>query len=152
LKREIQTPRRSSESFLAATHLMGQLRFLVPNRERVSPTAIESAHCTGRDHLPFIGHAATSANGELVVEREDSESGTFNILWPLAERGNLLLTTATLLERPDPYHLPVELARGTLNRLRNLLADWEASSLAVPDQVRADLAESLAAFVQATAN
>jgi hypothetical protein len=130
---------------------MGQIRFLVPNRERVSPTAIETAHCSGRDHLPFIGRTATGANGELIVDRDDSESGVFNILWPLAERGNLLLSTATLVERPDPYHLPLELARGTLNRLRNLLADWEASALIVPDQVRADVAESLSAFVQAAA-
>ena len=29
------------------------------------------------------------------------------------------------MERPRPYNLPVELARGTLNRLRNQVSLWQ---------------------------
>ncbi len=35
-----------------------------------------------------------------------------------------LVGTATLAERPAPYMLAVELARGKLNDIRNQLSDW----------------------------
>jgi Glycosyl hydrolase family 10 len=131
---------------------MGQLHFLVPQPERLSPESIASAHFTGRDRLPLITSAELETPGELLVDREDGESGSFNILWPVEGRGRILLTTSTLIERQQPYLLPLELARGTLNRLRNLLAEWEASGLATPEPVRKLLAEALESFVVAVAN
>jgi hypothetical protein len=47
-----------------------------------------------------------------------------------------MLSTASLMERPEPYHLQVELARGTLNRLRNQIAGWELFHISVPQEVR----------------
>jgi hypothetical protein len=130
---------------------MGQHHFLVPHPNRVSPRAIQTAYICGRDYLPFVCRVTTSGGGELVVDREEEESGTFNILWPTATHGSLLLSTATLVERPQPYLLPLELARGTLNRLRNLVADWQALGLATPATVNNHLVESLDSFVKAVA-
>jgi len=48
----------------------------------------------------------------------------------------LVLSTASLMEREPRYHLPVELARGTLNRVRNQLAAWEQAGLVLADTVR----------------
>src|SRR5262249_41292482 len=45
----------------------------------------------------------------------------------------LLLGTATLMERERPYHLTVELARGSLNRLRNQIAVWQTLGMTVSD-------------------
>ncbi|HTQ39528.1 MAG TPA: hypothetical protein VMJ32_10895, partial [Pirellulales bacterium] len=69
---------------------MGQIRFLVPQPNRVSPQAIQTAHICGRDRLPFICRVTAGTSGELTVERDEDESGTFNILWPVAERGGML--------------------------------------------------------------
>ncbi|HEY2827141.1 MAG TPA: endo-1,4-beta-xylanase [Pirellulales bacterium] len=130
---------------------MGQLHFLVPPPHRVLPQAIQSAHICGRDYLPFVSRVTYSPNGELTIDREEDESGTFHILWPTASHGNLLLSTATLVERPEPYLLPLELARGTLHRLRNFLAEWQATGMTIPPAVNGHLSESLHCFVKAVA-
>jgi hypothetical protein len=130
---------------------MGQFHFLVPDTSQLSPQALQRAYVCGRDYLPFVSRITTGPGGELTVDREEDESGTFNILWPTAGHGTLLLSTATLVERPEPYLLPLELARGTLHRLRNFLADWQASGLSVPEAVNKSLEESLQCFVQAVA-
>ncbi len=129
---------------------MGQLRFLIPRSDRLSQQAIESAHICGRDRLPWITRI-TVADGQLVADRDESESGTFHILWSLAGREPLLLSTATLMERPEPYQLPLEMARGTLNRLRNLLADLQMAGMPPFDTVSASLTEAMKCFVQAVA-
>ncbi len=130
---------------------MGQFHFLVPDPGQLSPQAIQTAYVCGRDYLPFVSRVTPGPGGELTINREEDESGTFNILWPTTSHGSLLLSTATLVERPEPYLLPLELARGTLHRLRNFLADWQASGLSVPESVSKSLAESLQFFVQAVA-
>jgi hypothetical protein len=130
---------------------MGQLRFLVPQANRVSAQAVQTAHISGRDRLPFVCRVTVGSNGELTIERDEDESGTFNMLWPVAERGNLLLSTATLVERAKPYLLPLELARGTLNRLRNLWAEWQSVGAAEPAGVQSQLTESRNYFVEAVA-
>ena len=76
-----------------------------------------------------------------MVKRSESDSGQFHIPWPVEGYGELMLATATLMEREAPYHLSVELARGTIHRLRQHLATWQAWGLAVSDQ-RADAAGS----------
>ncbi len=51
-----------------------------------------------------------------------------------------MLSTASLMERPRPYHLQVELARGTLNRLRNQIAAWEGLGMTIPGEILPRLA------------
>ncbi|MCC7086847.1 MAG: endo-1,4-beta-xylanase [Pirellulales bacterium] len=127
---------------------MGQMRFLVPHRDRLTPQAIRSAHLRGQDDLPWVCRVTLNGS-ELLIERNESESGTFHILWPAAQHGTLLLSTATLKERPLPYQLPVELARGTLNRLRNQLAAWQMNGFELPPNARGTLHEALRQFVAA---
>lgn len=47
------------------------------------------------------------------------------------------------------YNLPLELARGTLNRLRNQLADWQLMGLAVPPELVENVRETTDLFAQA---
>ena len=115
---------------------MGRLRFIIPDPARILPQAVQTAQVCNRERLPFVTRTVLASNGELTVDREESESGNFQILWPIADRGPLLLSTATLMEREQAYQLPLELARGTLNRVRNLLADWQASGLTIPERRR----------------
>jgi hypothetical protein len=53
------------------------------------------------------------------------------------------------MERDQPYHLEVELARGMVNCLRNQLAQWEMMGLAVPDELRAMVTEGTVDFSRA---
>jgi hypothetical protein len=127
---------------------MGQLRFSVPLADQVSREAIETAHICGRDRLPWTTRINFDES-EIVAERIESESGTFHILWSVPERGELLLSTATLMERMEPYQLQLELARGTLNRLRNFIADLQSAGLGTVDAVGSHLAEAIRCFIKA---
>ena len=60
-----------------------------------------------------------------------------------------MVGTATLAERPTPYMLAVELARGKLNDIRNQLADWMQMGLRSTPALEQALAEAQRAFVQA---
>ncbi len=100
---------------------MGLLHFLVPRRDRVGANAAQRAYFAGMDEVPWTSRIRWNDHG-LVLEREEFESGNFYVPYVVDGRGELMLSTASLMERARPYHLHVELARGTLNRLRNQVA------------------------------
>src|SRR5439155_9400724 len=52
--------------------------------------------------------------------------------WKVADRGLVQLCSGCLMERNKPYVLPIELARGTLNRLRNQAGTWQTAGMVVP--------------------
>lgn len=128
---------------------MGLMRFLTPQRERVSAEAVERAYVAGLDGIPT--HARkTWEGGELLrVEREIDESGNFYIPWDVEQHGPLVLCTASLMERERPYHLVVELARGTVNRLRSQAAVWQMAGLELPGDLSEDIHFAAATFARA---
>ena len=95
---------------------MGLIRFLVPRRDRILPKAIERAYIVGMDEVPWSSRIVASDDG-LIVDRPVGESGCFHIPWPVEGYGETVLSTASLMERSEPYLLELELARGTLNRI-----------------------------------
>ena len=110
---------------------MGVMRFLVPRRERLAKDAPDRAYFTGLDEIPWQSRTQLTEEG-LVVRRAESDSGNFHIPWNVAGHGELMLSTASLMEREKPYLLQVELARGTIHRTRGQLAQWQAAGLALP--------------------
>ena len=120
---------------------MGAMRFLVPRRERMATDAAERATFSGMDEIPWHTRTQWTDQG-LVVERAESDSGNFSIPCPVDGHGQLMLSTGSLMERERPYHLQVELARGTLNRLRNQIAGWESMGMVIPGTVRQRIAEA----------
>src|SRR5277367_302453 len=106
---------------------MGLMRFLVP-RPVLAANALERAYFSGMDDLPWQSRSQWQ-DGQLWVKRSENDSGQFHIPWPVEGYGELMLATATLMERDAPYHLSVELARGTIHRLRQHLATWQAWGL-----------------------
>ncbi len=78
---------------------MGQTRFLVPRREFLPAKAAERAYLSGMDDIPWRMRVTLAAD-VLTAERTESESGNFHVLWKVAGRGNEVLSTATLIERP----------------------------------------------------
>jgi hypothetical protein len=96
------------------------------------------------DYMPWITQSQLR-DGQLIAEKEIHDSGCFCAPWLLAadfadelpspllkSRLPLMLSTATLAERAEPYRLLVELARGRVNQLRNQAADWESGGLELP--------------------
>jgi hypothetical protein len=104
---------------------MGQMRFLVPRPEQISELAVQCAYLAGMEGIPW--RSVNRCEGDLlIIERELNESGCLFIPWDEENHGRLVLSTATLMERDQPYNLPVELARGTINRLRHQASEWQA--------------------------
>ena len=108
------------------------------SRKKCSP----QAYLTGIDRTPWLvqnqprrGPAASGAGG----------LGIGQCPCALAGRGHGLfaLSTGTLMERPDPYLLPVELARGMINQVRNQLFDWQMIGLVAPPGVGEKLVEAI---------
>ena len=89
------------------------------------PTPIERAYIAGPGRNSLAEPHALGPTTSLVVERAESDSGNFFIPCAIEGHGELMLSTASLMERDEPYHLQVELARGTINRLRNQIGTWE---------------------------
>lgn len=127
---------------------MGLMRFVVHEKQRLPESHMGRIYVAGPDELPFAGHAYWSGD-QLVVERRDDGSGSFWSPWTLEGHGEWLIGSCTLMERERPYLLEVELARGTLFRLRNQLAAWELLGLDVPDALKEDVLEATRTFSRA---
>lgn len=127
---------------------MGQLRFLVPRGERLQGDAVQRAYLGGMDHVPWLSSAEWDGQ-ILTVERDVRESGTLAIPWSVPGHGEFVLTTTSLMERKQPYDLSLELARGTLHRLRSQIANWQLAGFRPSEQARTFLGESQEAFLRA---
>lgn len=103
---------------------MGQTSFrLSPDFTPAEAAAVARATlCGGYDLAPVPTRGATET-GVLTLTRDADESGHLACPWP-ADGGESVLLTSTLRERPEPYDLALELARGRVNQIRNQVADW----------------------------
>src|SRR5437879_8098518 len=129
---------------------MGTMIFQVP-QGLTSEAARELAHtCVagGPDNMPWPTRVRYDS-GHLTVERDVDESGYLVVPWEINGSGRLMTTTATLMERPLAYHLPVELARGKVNQARCQAADWVAGGLRISAEVDAHIRKAGALFSQA---
>lgn len=129
---------------------MGTMNFLLTGS--ASPeTAREMArgYVVGApDYMPWPTQIQV-LDGQLIVRRPVDDSGCICLPWRVPTRGMLLLSTATLIERANPYQMGVELARGRVNILRNQAADWQLGGLSVGPDLANRIQESSIAFAQA---
>jgi hypothetical protein len=124
---------------------MGRMQFLIVAPDQVSEDLLQQAYLTGVDRTPWP--VRTSREGNLLLlEREVSESANVHVPWWVEGHGLPTLSTGTLMERPTPYLLPVELARGTVNQLRSQLFEWQAIGLQVPPAISTKLTEAVVAL------
>ncbi len=120
---------------------MGLLRFaLHPPQLADERPELRHAYISGIDRMPWRTRVEL-ADGLLACWRGVPESGVLNVPWPVEGFGQVMLKTATLRERQEPYHFQVELARGKVNQLRNQVAEWEMAGLRIPDGLRGELRE-----------
>jgi hypothetical protein len=126
---------------------MGVMSFLLP--AGLSPDALRELEraCVagGPDNMPWPSDAR-AGDERLVVSRTVEESGALTVPWDVDGAGRLMSSTATLMERPAPYSLAVELARGKVNQLRCKAADWRAGGLMLPPALARELQEVTSAF------
>ena len=125
---------------------MGEFRFRVPTEWKLDPYHANSIHVVGIDGIPWpcrisigedpIDPATGTPSGKLlIVSRNRDESGKLFTVYPFSKRGEMLICSGTLPSREAPYELLTELARGTLNRLRNQISIWFEGGLEIPDSV-----------------
>ena len=127
---------------------MGQMRFVIPLPERLVPDAAEQAYLASQEGTPW--ECATTLSGnDLAIERETRESGYLYFPWNVPGRGVVMLNSGSLMERASPYHLPVELARGTVNRLRNQVSLWETAGMVLPEALEPMIHRATSAFARA---
>ena len=130
---------------------MGLMRFVVSSPDRITEHAVEQAFMSGLDRIPWRGQIRQEGD-EILLERTTSDSGNLHIPWQVEGHGWLTLATGSLMERPEPYYLPLELARGKIAQVRNQLAEWCGIGLSVPEAATERLAEAVADFSRAAIN
>lgn len=111
---------------------MGYLRFCVSDTDHIDPRMWQTAYITGIEGVPWHCRHQLQ-NNQFSIGRELDESGKVNIVWPTQSGGNLCLTTSSLRESTECYNLAVEIARGTVGRLKNQTAEWQRIGLRLPD-------------------
>jgi hypothetical protein len=119
---------------------MGVMNFLLP--AGLSPDALRelgrASVAGGQDTMPYPT-AVQLRDHFMTLRRGVDESGMLLLPWPVDDAGQLMFSSATLMERPATYYLPLELARGKVNQVRSQAADWLQGGLDMP----APLAELL---------
>ena len=128
---------------------MGSIVFLIPRRHLLSRQAVDCAYMVGSDGIPWETQVVQRGD-RLTVTRDTQESGRLVIPWRTASGRDVALSTATLLSSDAPYHLPLELSRGTINQLQSQVALWESRGLPASPAVREGLADALGHFVRAS--
>jgi hypothetical protein len=128
---------------------MGVMKFRLPSGEVAQPLPdYRTAYITGLDRTP--GRVGVELrNGLMTCVRDTTESGRLFVPWPIEGQGMPIVGTATLAERPTPYVLAVELARGRLNDVRNQLADWIQMGLRSTPELEQALDQAQSAFIRA---
>lgn len=126
---------------------MGSMVFQLPGT--VSPEAeadLERACVAGgQDGMPFHTHVNLEP-GLLFVERTVHESGFVSVPWDVDGVGRLMLNSATLMERRNPYDLLLELGRGKIHQLRNQMCEWVGGGLILPEHVQKLVHDATHAF------
>lgn len=121
---------------------MGEFRFVVPVDWNLDPYHANAIHIVGIDGTPSPCRIVVNDDADrdssqklFSVIRNREESGQIYVIYPFATRGEMLICTGTLPVNIQPYDLLTELARGTLNRLRNQISIWKEGGLSQDDQI-----------------
>lgn len=127
---------------------MGTLRLLVPEGIVASRRVMSTLHMIRFDSMPWP--CRVEIDGPMVgLHRIVNHSGQVCLAYPVGEFGELTLRTGTLPERSEPYSLPVELARGTCDRLRSQIGLWGDAGLPIAPEIHRAADEAVASLADA---
>jgi hypothetical protein len=129
---------------------MGAMTFLLPDSlDPASRAELERATVSGGpENMPTPTEVRITA-GQLRTQRPSDESGFLFIPWDVAGVGQVMSSTATLMERPKPYDLLIELARGRVNQMRCQAADWRTGGLQISPALQQSIHDATMAFGKA---
>lgn len=113
---------------------MGVLKFCIPASWSLEKRQASSLHVVGLDGMAWPCRIAREAQ-KLTINRNKDESGHLYMAYPFRDYGELVVSTGTLPEGATEYQLTRELARGTLNRLRNQLSNWTEGGMQIDESV-----------------
>lgn len=100
------------------------LRFKILQDGKPAPEFdLSSAYLVGNDRVPIRAEIKFHG-GEIVAESRTRGAAALAVLWPVAGVGRVMMETPRMCERPAPYNLHVELARGQLMRISQKREDW----------------------------
>ncbi len=124
------------------------MRFFISPSERLTDEMLDQVYLAGFDRVPWMVDATredcSDINcGELLIEREALDSSNLFVPWPVEGHGVVTLSTCSLMDRDDPYYLPLELARGKVSQLRTQIDEWQSLGLIVPDEIFGGVRASL---------
>jgi hypothetical protein len=136
---------------------MGEFKFKVPADWPLDPYHGNSVHIVGMDGVPWPCRVSVSTESEsndacklITINRNQDDSGKLYTLFDFENRGEQLICTGTLPSgNDDPYILMLELARGTLNRLRNQVSIWEEGGLVVDGSIFGQISAATSQFREA---
>jgi len=120
---------------------MGEFKFRLPPDWSLERRQSAAIHTVGLDGIPWPCKISIN-DSILVVSRNRNESGKTFVPYSFEKYGELLIATGTLPERDQPYSLLLELARGTLNRLRNQLSIWQEGGLEITPSIHNGVAKA----------
>lgn len=126
---------------------MAILRFRISDRRRLAPAAIDRIVVSGIESSARKTRAFWD-DDQLFVEFAGGPSGAVHVPWEISDRGELTLSTASLLARDRPYRLDVELARGLIGQIRSQLAAWQPAGLHVCEATIGRLSRAVAQLSQ----
>lgn len=131
---------------------MGLIRFeIYPEANLNEWPEVYRGYMTGADGRIFPSRI--EVDGRVIgCRRMTSESGRFHVVWPVNGHGRLLLSTTSLPERPAPYLLAVELARGKIVQIRDQSAQWEGQGMQLSPAFRLALGDAQSCFRSAALN
>jgi len=135
---------------------MGQLQFLTAGGGQLSQLQLATCHLI--DIEGYLRRVQITQTDDGFVVDDGFEQGespnclSFQCLWPVEGLGPQVLGTPALVEWPRPMDLAIELARGTISRLRKHVAAWQLMADQSPDeQSLSELKEITHQFVAAIA-
>ena len=127
---------------------MGVMRFQTLDGQTATAAELAAAYLSGFDGRVYPA-TVTVDDGLVTLRRNGTDSGRLHVAWPVTGAGRPVLCTAALCERPTPYLLPVELARGQLGLIRDQLAAWQAAGMEVPSEAAELLTQAQGHFCRA---
>lgn len=112
---------------------------------------LSGAYLFGADLIPFRHvDGIRFEDGVIECAKKSQDSAGLTLLWPVEGFGRLLLSTARIPERPEPYILNVELARARLMQITLKREDWALFDQSDTLEAQAEEAQSL--FIEALQN
>lgn len=112
---------------------MGDLYFRVPHPSQIDPRVWETAYISGIEGIPWYCRRRLEGD-QFIIGRDIDESGKLHIVWPTKSLGNLCLTTTSLRVIDQSYSLLLELARGSVSKLKNQCDEWQRIGLKLPSE------------------